>query len=107
LVLTTNKCVLPVRVTVKLIFHQLPVNAPLSPVANFQRDGFSTFVSQGARPNYMSTISPLKYQGRKGTAEEGARIQRHEQFIGSAYRDLSEVTECSCFPFVVLKEIIY
>jgi catalase len=74
-------------------YQQLPVNAPLSPVANFQRDGFSTFVSQGARPNYISTIAPLKYEGRKGTAEEGARIKRHEQFIGGAYRDLSEVTE--------------
>jgi hypothetical protein len=25
---------------------------PVVPVANFQRDGFATFVSQGARPNY-------------------------------------------------------
>jgi catalase len=78
-------------------YQQLPVNAPLAPVANFQRDGFATFISQGARPNYQSTISPLKYEGRKKTAEETVRVQRHEQFIGGAYRDLSEVTECELF----------
>ena len=39
-------------------YQRLPVNAPIVPVANFQRDGAGTFVSQGARPR-PSTISPL------------------------------------------------
>lgn len=81
-------------------YQQLPVNAPIVPVANFQRDGAGTFVSQGARPNYQSSISPLSYKGAKGTLEAGAKILRenHEQFIGRAYRDLSEITECTwCF----------
>ncbi|KAF8907809.1 catalase [Mucidula mucida] len=76
-------------------YQQLPVNAPIVPIANFQRDGAATFVSQGARPNYQSSISPLSYKGAKGTLDEGVRISRanHEEFIGRAYRDLSEITE--------------
>jgi catalase len=84
-------------------YQQLPVNAPIVPVANFQRDGGSTFISQGARPNYASTISPLSYKGRKGTIDASVRdLERqakHENFIGAAYRDLSEVTECQLLPF--------
>ncbi|RDB26839.1 Catalase [Hypsizygus marmoreus] len=78
-------------------YQQLPVNAPLNPVANFQRDGQGTFVSQGSRPNYQSTIQPLTYAARKATLECSVRdVERelkHENFIGSAYRDLSEITE--------------
>jgi catalase len=78
-------------------YQQLPVNAPVNPVANFQRDGAATFISQGNRPNYQSTIQPLTYAGRKGTAEGSARDHereaKHESFIGGAFRDLSEITE--------------
>ncbi|KAJ7182598.1 catalase [Mycena crocata] len=78
-------------------YQQLPVNAPTVPVANFQRDGAMTFVSQGARPNYQSSIVPLQYHGAPGTLEGGARdLEReakHENFIGAAFRDLSEITE--------------
>jgi catalase len=79
-------------------YQQLPVNAPICPVANFQRDGPAAFVSQGSRPNYQSTIQPLKYLGRKGTLEGGVRdrerADKHEKFLGGAWRDLSEITEC-------------
>ncbi|KAK0451277.1 catalase [Desarmillaria tabescens] len=78
-------------------YQQLPVNAPIVPVANFQRDGPQTFVSQGARPNYQSSISPLSYKGRKATLDghvrDQDRIAKHENFIGSAYRDLHEINE--------------
>ncbi|KAJ7621136.1 catalase [Roridomyces roridus] len=78
-------------------YQQLPVNAPIVPVANFQRDGASTFVSQGARPNYQSSIVPLKYLGPEGTLEGGVRDfereAKHETFVGAAIRDLSEITE--------------
>ena len=78
-------------------YQQLPVNAPVTPVSNFQRDGPATFISQGNRPNYQSTIQPLTYAGRKGTAEGSARDHereaKHESFIGGAWRDLSEITE--------------
>lgn len=78
-------------------YQQLPVNAPLTPVANFQRDGPATFISQGNRPNYQSSIQPLTYAGRKGTMESSAKDQelaaKHESFIGGAWRDLTEITE--------------
>ncbi|KAF8581177.1 catalase [Ramaria rubella] len=69
-------------------YQQLPVNAPVCPVANFQRAGASTFVSQGSRPNYQSSISPLTYK-KKGTYY----THQHEQFVGAAILDLSEMTE--------------
>lgn len=78
-------------------YQQLPVNAPVAPVANFQRDGAMAFNNQGARPNYQSTISPLSYNGAKaaidGSARDAEREAKHESFIGGAFRDLSEVTE--------------
>jgi catalase len=78
-------------------YQQLPVNAPIVPVANFQRDGPAAYNNQGPRPNYQSTISPLSYNGRKGAIDGGARDSvrdaKHETWVGGAYRDLSEVTE--------------
>jgi len=68
-------------------YQQLPVNAPVAPVANFQRDGPMTFVSQGARPNYQSSIQPLTYSKR------AYYTTQHEQFVSSAVLDLTEVTE--------------
>jgi len=78
-------------------YGQLPVNAPVCPVSNFQRDGPATFISQGNRPNYQSSIQPLTYVNHKSTLDGGARdherLLKHENFIGGAYRDLSEITE--------------
>ena len=70
--------------------NQLPVNAPLNPIANFQRDGFMAIHNQGARPNYASSIAPLRYLRAEKTAREAA----HEVFLGQALAYLSEVTEC-------------
>jgi len=78
-------------------YHQLPVNAPLNPVANFQRDGPMTFISQGNRPNYQSSIQPLSYKSPKGTIDHTVRDfereAKHENFIGGAYRELGILTE--------------
>ncbi|EJD37668.1 catalase [Auricularia subglabra TFB-10046 SS5] len=68
-------------------YQQLPVNAPLVPVANFQRDGPQTFVHQGPRPNYQSSVAPLTYKPPAYNPEE------HETFLGNALYDLSEITE--------------
>ena len=68
-------------------YGQLPVNAPVAPVANFQRDGFMAFNNQGSRPNYQSSILPLKYQAKPYENVE------HEVFLGTAQADLSEITE--------------
>lgn len=45
---------------------QIPVNAPINPGANFQRDGFMTVNgNQGNRPNYPSTLRPIQYNSVK------------------------------------------
>ncbi|KAH0828607.1 catalase [Lanmaoa asiatica] len=78
-------------------YVQIPVNQPIVPVVNFQRDGPMAFINQGARPNYQSTISPLSYIRNKGSAYGAARDTEreatHERWVGSAYWDLSEITE--------------
>ncbi|PIL27423.1 hypothetical protein GSI_10571 [Ganoderma sinense ZZ0214-1] len=68
-------------------YTQLPVNAPLSPIANFQRDGFMAFNNQGNRPNYQSSIQALSYKPKVYENVE------HEVFLGTAQADLSEITE--------------
>ena len=70
-------------------YQQLPVNAPVVPVVNFQRDGAGTFASQGARPNYQSTISPLTYRAKPYVDTE----HKHELWVGHARAHLSEITE--------------
>lgn len=69
------------------ILLQLPVNAPITPVNNFQRAGAGTFHSQGARPNYTSSIQPLTYKKPTYTTAD------HEQFLGAAAYELSEINE--------------
>lgn len=87
-------------------YQQLPINAPLKPVANFQRGGPGAYVSQGNRPNYQSTIQPIAYAGRKGAVEAHVRdTQRHEIFVSGAYRDLSEITERKIFGLFHLKGV--
>ena len=68
-------------------YNQIPVNAPIAPIANFQRDGYMTINHQGPRPNYQSSIAPLTY---KPKPYEDAQ---HEIFLGTAQADLSEITE--------------
>jgi len=68
-------------------YQQLPVNAPIVPIANFQRDGFMAFNNQGTRPNYQSSLVPLTY---KPKPYEQAK---HELWLGHANVDLSFITE--------------
>jgi len=70
-------------------YQQFPVNAPVVPVANFQRDGAATFVSQGARPNYQSTISPLSYRAKPYAATE----HKHETWVGRVHAHLYDINE--------------
>ncbi len=73
-------------------YQQLPVNAPVVPVANFQRDGAATFVSQGTRPNYQTTISPLTYRPKPYSDKE----RKHEIWAGHARAHLYEISEREC-----------
>ena len=76
-------------------YTQLPVNAPIAPVANFQRDGFMAFNNQGPRPNYQSSIAPLSYKAKPYENVE------HEIFLGAAQADLSEITERMFTPAII------
>ncbi|KAI0071680.1 catalase [Panus rudis PR-1116 ss-1] len=68
-------------------YNQLPVNAPVVPVANFQRDGFMAINNQGPRPNYQSSLIPLTYKPKPYE-----QVQ-HELWLGHANADLSYITE--------------
>ncbi|KAF9219293.1 catalase [Gyrodon lividus] len=78
-------------------YSQIPVNAPIVPVANFQRDGPMTINNQGVRPNYQSTVAPLTYLRPRGAITSNPRDYereaKHETWIGGAFWDLSEITE--------------
>lgn len=67
---------------------QIPVNAPITPVANFERAGkMNINGNQGTRPNYMSTLSRLGLYNRTYT------LDSHQQWTGGAVQSLSAVTE--------------
>jgi catalase len=55
-------------------------------MANFQRDGAMSFFNQGSRPNYISSIDPIKF--RKGTVNLD---KVHNDYIGDAVTFLSEI----------------
>ena len=68
-------------------YQQLPVNKPLVPIANFQRDGFMAIDNQATRPNYQSSLVPLSYKPRP------YEQVKHESWLGHANVDLSFITE--------------
>lgn len=72
-------------------YQQIPVNQPLVPVLNFQRDGAMCVTDNGAnRPNYMSTIKPLTYRGSNTVdkAHEHLASSQIESFVSQFDRDL-------------------
>ena len=75
-------------------YQQLPVNKPLVPIANFQRDGAMAFDNQGTRPNYQSSLVPLTYKAKP------YEQVKHELWLGHAAADLSFITERECFPLI-------
>ncbi|KAI0758857.1 catalase-domain-containing protein [Fomes fomentarius] len=67
---------------------QIPVNAPVNPVANFERDGaMNVNGNQGARPNYYSTLDRIQLPPRPYIDET------HQRWTGGAVAALSAVTE--------------
>ncbi|KAK1835767.1 catalase-like domain-containing protein [Podospora conica] len=69
-------------------YQQLPVNAPRTSFcpASFQRDGNMAFFNQGARPNYLSSIEPIRFRERTVDLSK-----THGHFIGEAITFLSEI----------------
>jgi catalase len=71
-------------------YQQLPVNAPRVDyrMANFQRDGGMAFFNQGSRPNYISSIEPIRFRERTVNLDKV-----HGNFAGHAVTFLSEIRE--------------
>jgi catalase len=69
-------------------YQQLPVNARRVNyrMANFQRDGAMSFFNQGSRPNYISSIDPIKFRERTVNLDKV-----HNDYIGDAVIFLSEI----------------
>lgn len=69
-------------------YQQLPVNASKTAhrQANFQRDGGMAFYNQGSRPNYLSSIEPIRFRNRSLNLNEV-----HSQFADKAVNFLSEI----------------
>jgi catalase len=71
-------------------YQQLPVNVPRVNyrMVNFQRDGNISFFNQGSRPNYLSSIEPIRFRERTVNLDE-----THGRFTGTAIAFLSEIRE--------------
>lgn len=69
-------------------YQQLPVNATRTAhkSGNFQRDGQMAFFSQGARPNYLSSIDPIKFHPRTVDLDK-----THGHFTGEAITFLTAI----------------
>jgi catalase len=71
-------------------YQQLPINAPRVNyrMANIQRDGNMAFFNQGSRPNYLSSIEPIRF--REWTVNLG---KTHGHVTGTAITFHSEIRE--------------
>lgn len=69
-------------------YQQLPVNLPKTgyKMGNFQRDGNMAIFNQGARPNYLSSIDPIKFRARTVDLDK-----THAHFTGQAITFMSEI----------------
>ena len=81
---------LPCNAPNVLVQRNSPVPAPNIVVANYQRAGTASFISQGSRPNYQSSFNSLNFAGPRDAIDSQIRnTKRHQKYFGSAYRDLS------------------
>ncbi|KAH9815187.1 catalase-like domain-containing protein [Melampsora americana] len=70
-------------------FQQIPVNCPINPIVNFQRDGLSVLLgNQGSRMNYFSSFES-KIKIEPNVYDES----NHTIWTAKAIRSLSEFTE--------------
>ena len=86
--------------------QQLPCNAPIVKVSNYQRAGAASYVSQGNRPNYESSVNPLHFAGPvKAIDSQINDNHRQEVFDGTVYRQLTVINPCEIIQFT-LKDIL-
>jgi catalase len=86
--LGVNNKQLPCNAPDKKLNRMSLMNKPLPKVADHQRAGAASFISQEDRPNYQSTDHSLSFNGPKNAIDSQIRNNmRHEMFDGTAYRD--------------------
>ncbi|KAG0148816.1 hypothetical protein CROQUDRAFT_654391 [Cronartium quercuum f. sp. fusiforme G11] len=69
-------------------FQQLPVNCPMNPVANFQRDGRSVSLgNQGSRMGYISSFQSINVPSRSYDDSN------HTIWTGGAIRSMSQISD--------------
>lgn len=72
---------------------QIPCNVPILGVANFQRGGTASFITQGRRPNYLSSIPSLGFNGPPNAIDSQINNNnRHERFDGTVNRQLTMIS---------------
>ena len=75
--------------------QQLPCNAPIIQVANYQCAGAGSYVSQGKPPNYESSYNSLSFDGPPGAIDSQVNDDhRQEEFGGTVYWQLTMVDQC-------------
>lgn len=84
--------------------QQLPCNAPIIKVANYQRAGSGSYVSQGKRPNYESSYNSLSFDGPPGAIDSQINDDnRQEEFSGTVYRQLTIPDACEIIRYTLHK----
>ena len=80
---------------------QLPCNAPIQKVANFQRAGAASSVSQGSLPNYQASIPSFNFAGPPNAIDSQVNNNdRHEKFAGTVNRELTIVSASEWSSFI-------
>ncbi|EGG02269.1 uncharacterized protein MELLADRAFT_38712 [Melampsora larici-populina 98AG31] len=74
-------------------FNQIPINCPMNPVANFQRDGQASYLgNQGSRANYLSSFQSINLP------PSPYDVSNHTAWVGGAVRSMSQVCHfMTCF----------
>jgi len=68
--------------------NSIPVNCPINPVANFQRDGFmASLGNQGSRPGYLSTVQSI------GLPKRAYADDNHTVWTAGALRYMSTISD--------------
>ena len=84
--------------------QQLPCNAPIVQVANYQRAGAGSYVSQGKRPNYESSYNSLCFDGPPGAIDSQINDDhRQEDYEGTVYRQLTMPDACEIIRYTLDK----
>lgn len=82
--------------------QQLPCNASIVKVSNYQRAGAASYVSQGNRPNFESSYNSLSFAGPVEAIDSQINDNhRQEVFDGTVYRQLTVLDPCKIIRYTL------